>query len=156
MHDEKARGHWGSRAGFVLAAAGSAIGLGNIWKFPYITGVNGGGWFVLIYLICVALVGLPIMMAEIFIGRTSQKSPVGAFRSLCRGRTGWIGVGALGVLAAFVILSYYSVVAGWALHYVWLSLTHGLAGHDAESVSNLFGELYANVDLNLRMSSSWF
>ena len=71
------RGHWGSRAGFILAAAGSAIGLGNIWKFPYITGANGGGIFVLVYLVCVLFVGLPVMTAEILIGRATQKSPVG-------------------------------------------------------------------------------
>ena len=102
------RAHWGSRFGFILAAAGSAIGLGNIWKFPYITGVNGGGAFVLIYLGCIALVALPILMAEIFIGRTAQCSPVGAFRSLSRPGSPWMGVGWMGLLAAFNLI-YWSL-----------------------------------------------
>jgi NSS family neurotransmitter:Na+ symporter len=143
------RSHWGSRLGFVLAAAGSAIGLGNIWKFPYITGANGGGWFVLIYLVCIATVGLPIMMAEIFIGRTAQKSPVGAFRALSRRGSPWVGVGWLGVVAGFVILSYYSVVAGWAMHYVWLSITGSLTGETPQEIEATFGGLYASPGLNL-------
>ncbi|MCH7573460.1 MAG: sodium-dependent transporter [Planctomycetes bacterium] len=143
------RAHWGSRMGFILAAAGSAIGLGNIWKFPYITGENGGGLFVLIYLVCIVLIGLPIMMAEIFIGRTAQNSPVGAFRQLSRPKSPWLGVGWLGVATAFVILSYYSVVAGWALHYVFLSLKGGFAGMSADEVGNLFGEVFADKEINL-------
>jgi NSS family neurotransmitter:Na+ symporter len=114
---EEQRGQWGSRLGFILAATGSAIGLGNIWKFPYITGENGGGLFVLIYLVCIGLVGLPIMMSEIMIGRAAEKQPVEAFHTLQGRRTAWAGVGWLGVLAGFVILSYYSVVAGWAMDY---------------------------------------
>ena len=87
------RGKWGSRAGFILAAAGSAVGLGNIWKFPYITGENGGGLFVLIYLVCIALVGLPIMVAEIMIGRSARKQPVVAFQVLEGGKTPWSAIG---------------------------------------------------------------
>lgn len=143
------RAQWGSRLGFVLAAAGSAVGLGNIWKFPYITGANGGGWFVLIYLLCIALVGLPIMMAEIFIGRSAQRSPVGAFRALSKPRSPWMGIGWLGVAAGFVILSYYSVVAGWAMHYTWLSVTNSLKGHSAEEINAMFGSLYASPGANL-------
>ena len=108
------RGNWASRFGFVLAAAGSAVGLGNIWRFPYITGENGGGLFVLIYLVCIALVGLPIMLAELVIGRHTQRSAVSAFKALAGERSPWVGFGWLGVLTAFVILSFYSVVAGWA------------------------------------------
>ena len=114
------RGHWGSRAGFILAAAGSAIGLGNIWKFPYITGANGGGIFVLVYLACVLFVGLPVMTAEILIGRATQKSPVGAMRLLAGRRSSWTAFGWLGIASSFVILSYYSIVAGWALDYTYL------------------------------------
>lgn len=143
------RGHWGSRLGFVLAAAGSAIGLGNIWKFPYITGENGGGWFVLIYLLCIAFVGLPIMMAEIFVGRTTQKSPVGAYKALSRPRSPWILSGWLGVATAFIILSYYSVVAGWAMHYTWLSLTGTVSDLTAENTESTFVELYTSPSLNL-------
>jgi NSS family neurotransmitter:Na+ symporter len=143
------RPQWGSRVGFILAAAGSAVGLGNIWKFPYITGENGGGWFVLIYLVCIAVVGLPIMMAEIFIGRTAQNSPVGAFRALSKPGSPWLGAGWLGVATAFVILSFYSVVAGWAMHYVFLSIKGGFAGLDHEQVGATFGELFANPTKNI-------
>ena len=124
------------------------MGLGNMWKFPYITGENGGGAFVLIYLVCIMLVGLPVMLAEVLLGRMTQTSPVGAFRKLSRPGSPWLGVGWLGVLAGFVILSYYSVVAGWSLHYLWLSLTGSFSG-DSEQIAGLFGELYANPQLNL-------
>ncbi|MEZ4648443.1 MAG: sodium-dependent transporter [Candidatus Eisenbacteria bacterium] len=143
------RAQWGSRFGFILAAAGSAVGLGNIWKFPYITGENGGGWFVIIYLFCVLLVGLPVMTAEIFIGRTAKNSPVGAFRALSHPGSPWIGVGIMGVVAGFVILSYYSVVAGWALHYVYLSVTNAFAGMESAQVGGSFGALFVNGPLNL-------
>ncbi len=116
------RALWGSRLGFILAAAGSAVGLGNIWKFPYITGNNGGGAFVLIYLVCIALVGLPIMMAELMIGRHTRRDAVGAFISLEGRRSPWQLAGWVSVLAAFVILSYYSVVAGWTLDYLFRAL----------------------------------
>lgn len=143
------REHWSSSLAFVLAAAGSAIGLGNIWKFPYITGVNGGGWFVLVYLAAVLCVALPIMVAEILIGRTAQRSPVAAIRVLDGPRSPWQGIGWLGVAAAFVILSYYSVVAGWTLHYSWLALSQGFAGLDAPAVKALFGQLYADPGTTL-------
>jgi len=143
------RSHWKSRFGFILAAAGSAVGLGNIWKFPYITGENGGGWFVLIYLACILLVGLPIMMAEIFIGRTAQKSPVGAFRDLSAPRSPWMLVGWLGVAAGFVILSFYSVVAGWAMHYVYLSATNAFAGQSPDQIGGMFDALYVDAQTNL-------
>lgn len=143
------RGHWGSRLGFVLAAAGSAVGLGNIWKFPYIAGHNGGGWFVLIYLACIITVGLPIMMAEILIGRSTQRSPVGAFKALAGRGSPWRFVGWLGVLSGFVILSFYSVVAGWSLHYAFLSLTGAFTGLEAEAITEMFGALYVNSTLNL-------
>ncbi len=114
---EQSRGAWGNRIGFVLAAAGSAVGLGNIWKFPYITGENGGGLFVLIYLVCIALVGIPIMAAEIMIGRAARKQPVVAFEVLQGRRTSWSMLGWMGVICGFIILSYYIVVAGWAMDY---------------------------------------
>lgn len=143
------RAHWGSRFGFILAAAGSAIGLGNIWKFPYITGENGGGLFVLVYLVCIAVVGLPIMMAEIFIGRTAQTSPVGAFRALSRPGSPWILTGWFGVVAAFIILSYYSVVAGWAMHYVVLSAQGTFNGMTPDSVGERFGAIYESPLVNV-------
>jgi NSS family neurotransmitter:Na+ symporter len=110
---ERSRDHWSSRLAFVLAAAGSAIGLGNLWKFPFITWDNRGGAFVLVYLICIAGVGLPIMMAEILMGRRTQRSAVGALKKAAG--PAWGIVGGLGVLTGFVILGYYTVIAGWSL-----------------------------------------
>jgi NSS family neurotransmitter:Na+ symporter len=148
-HKPRAREHWSGRLAFVMAATGSAVGLGNIWKFPYITGANGGGWFVLIYLAAIVTVALPIMVAEILIGRSSQKSPVAAFRVLDGPRTPWQGIGWMGVAAAFVILSYYSVVAGWTLHYTWLAMSQGFSGLEAKGIADLFGEVYADPGINL-------
>jgi neurotransmitter:Na+ symporter, NSS family len=142
------RPEWGTRIGFVLAATGSAVGLGNIWKFPYIAGENGGGWFVLIYLACVALVGLPIMVAEIMLGRASRQSPVGAYEFFRRGPA-WTLVGWLGVAAGFVILSYYSIVAGWSLSYVWGSLGGAFSSLEPAAVGEAFDALYASAPLNL-------
>ncbi|QDT31549.1 sodium-dependent transporter [Thalassoglobus polymorphus] len=118
------RAQWKSRFGFILAAAGSAVGLGNIWKFPYITGQNGGGLFVLIYLACIVLIGLPIMMAEIMIGRAGQRQPVGAFESIHGRKTAWSGIGWMGVVAGFIILSFYIVVAGWSMDYTLKSIVN--------------------------------
>lgn len=109
------REQWSSRLGFVLAAAGSAIGLGNLWKFPYITWDNEGGAFVLVYLVCICAVGLPIMVAEILVGRKTQRSAVGAMREAVG--PAWGVVGGWGVFTGFVILGYYTVVAGWTLSY---------------------------------------
>lgn len=109
------RATWGSKLGFVLAAAGSAIGLGNIWRFPYVTYENGGGVFVLLYLVAIASLGLPVMLAELTIGRHTAKNPVGAFRTIS---PPWRYVGYLGVLTGIAILSYYGVVAGWTIGYV--------------------------------------
>ena len=112
--------HWSSRTAFVLAAAGSAVGLGNVWKFPYIVGENGGGAFVIVYLACIALIGLPIMMAEVLIGRRGGMSPIGSVRILAAkdGRSAkWQVLGWIGVAGGLLILSFYSVVAGWALIY---------------------------------------
>jgi NSS family neurotransmitter:Na+ symporter len=120
------RAHWGSRIGFVLAAAGSAVGLGNIWKFPYITGEYGGGAFVLFYLFCIVIVGLPLMYAELIIGRRGGKDPLGAMRALIGQRSGGgrvlaVVTGLLSVASGFLILSFYSVVAGWAIHFLLVS-----------------------------------
>jgi NSS family neurotransmitter:Na+ symporter len=118
------REHWASRFGFVLAAAGSAIGLGNIWRFPYKCGEYGGGAFLAVYLGAVLIVGLPVLIAEVIIGRSAQKNPVGAFRELRASRL-WPLVGWLGILAGFIILSYYSVVGGWILNYITVSAATG-------------------------------
>lgn len=116
------RAQWTSRVGFVLAAAGSAIGLGNIWRFSYVAGTEGGGAFILIYLAAVIFIGYPLLVTEISIGRSNQRNPIGAFKALAPKAPWWL-IGAIGVLTAFVILSYYSVVAGWALAYASESLT---------------------------------
>ncbi len=137
------RAQWSSRIGFILAAAGSAVGLGNLWKFPYITYENRGGAFVLVYLGAIALVGTPIMVAEILLGRRSQQNPVGAFRVLARGRPGgkaWQGVGFLGVTTGFIILSYYSVVAGWTVRYILMAISGRLGplAHHPEALQTFF------------------
>lgn len=112
------REQWNSRLGFILAATGSAIGLGNIWKFPFVTGEYGGAAFVLVYLICIVVVGFPVMLIEFSMGRHTQRNPVGAYATIAGRKSVWIWAGGLGVLAGFVILSYYSVVAGWCLAYI--------------------------------------
>ena len=116
--NSKGREHWATRAGFVLAAAGSAIGLGNIWRFPYMTGEHGGAAFIVIYLIAILLLGYPLIVNEIILGRASQRDPVGAFRALAPNSPWWL-VGGLVVFTGFIILSYYAVVAGWSLAYVY-------------------------------------
>jgi len=116
------REHWASKFGFVLAATGSAVGLGNMWRFPYKAGEFGGGAFVLVYLAAVVAMGIPVLIAEFIIGRSTQKNPVGAFKAL-RNNKFWPLVGWLGVLTGFVILSYYCVVGGWILKYIFSSLT---------------------------------
>jgi len=131
--NETDRGHWGSRLGFIAAAAGSAIGLGNIWRFPYITGKFGGGFFVLIYILILIFVGYPVMNSELLLGRKTQLAAVGTFKKLAPG-TPWVIVGFMGVLAGFVILSYYSVVAGWALAYMFKSGVYMAAGADHGSI----------------------
>ena len=111
------RATFGSKLGIVLAAAGSAVGLGNIWRFPTEVGENGGAAFIIIYILCVILIGLPLMTAEFIVGRKTHMNPVDAYRSLAP-RTGWVAQGILGIFVAWIILSYYSVVAGWTLQYL--------------------------------------
>ena len=123
---ESLHGQWSSKWVFILAAAGSAVGLGNIWRFPYITGENGGGAFVLVYLACVFLIGIPVMIAEVMIGRRGRRSPVNAMRLLALEdglSSGWTVIGYMGVFSGFLILSFYSVVAGWSLAYISYSVS---------------------------------
>lgn len=133
------REQWSSRIGFVLAASGSAVGLGNLWKFPYITYDNNGGSFVMVYLLCIALIGLPIMVAEIMIGRRSGRDLVGAFRALVPNARVWQVAGWLGIASGFVILSYYSVVAGWTLEYSVRALSGYFHGMNGEQIAASFG-----------------
>lgn len=138
---------WSSRWRFVLAAAGSAVGLGNIWKFPYIAGENGGGAFVLIYLVCIAAVGIPIMVSEVLLGRQGRSSPIHTMRKLAKasGRSQrWSVLGWMGVLAGFLILSYYAVIAGWAVNYVWLSGSGAFEGASAQAVGQSFDDFLAS------------
>lgn len=114
------RSQWASNLGFILAAAGSAVGLGNIWKFPGKVGANGGGAFILIYIIIVAVIGFPVMLAELAIGRGTQKNMVGAFRTLDKR---WTFAGKIGIVTLFVIMSYYCVVGGWVLKYILVYIT---------------------------------
>ncbi|MDX2425798.1 MAG: sodium-dependent transporter, partial [Cycloclasticus sp.] len=121
MKKTSLHGQWSSRFAFILAATGSAVGLGNIWKFPYIAGENGGGAFVIVYLLCILLIGVPIMMAEVVLGRRGRQSPINTMRDLAaeaKASPFWSWLGWLGVIAGFLILSYYSVIAGWAMAYV--------------------------------------
>ncbi|NMB76743.1 MAG: sodium-dependent transporter [Myxococcales bacterium] len=143
------RGHWGSRLGFILAAAGSAVGLGNLWKFPYLAWENDGGVFVLSYLAAVALFGLPIMIAEFMVGRRAQANPVVAFRKL--GNRAWSGVGWLGVAAAAVILSYYTVIAGWSLKSFVQCLGWSFAGYDDGAPAE-FGGFLSNGPLQILLT----
>ncbi|NOX67384.1 MAG: sodium-dependent transporter [Chlorobi bacterium] len=139
------REQWSSKIGFILAAAGSAIGLGNIWKFPYIAGENGGASFIFVYLICIAVIGLPVLIAEILIGRSTQRNPVGAFRKLS-GSKFWIGVGGMGVVSGFLILSFYAVIAGWAIGYIVEAVAGNFAHYDTGASAALhFQSLVTNI-----------
>lgn len=130
---------WGSRMGFILAAAGSAVGLGNIWRFPYITGENGGGAFLIIYLFFTFFVGVSIMIAEFILGRNSKLSSVGAFKTKDKR---WTFVGFLGVLTPFLIMGYYPVIGGWSLAYMVKSLTGMLNSPD---IGEFFGNLVSGT-----------
>lgn len=144
----KPRENWGSKLGLLMATAGSAIGLGSLWKFPYVTGENGGGLFVLAYLIFTFFIGVPIFMAELMIGRTASRAPVGAFGELSK-QTSWRLLGWSCALATLLILSYYSVVAGWALNYTLMSLLHFTQGKSPDQISEVFDILYRAGDVNL-------
>ena len=144
------RGTWGSRAGFILAASGSAVGLGNIWGFPTQVGQGGGAVFVLIYLVCVVLICLPIMVAELVLGRRAQLDPVGTFSLLRPGSPWWL-VGGLGVLAGAGILSFYSVIAGWSVAYIWFAATGAVTG-DADAIGAFFGSFTANGPLSVGLA----
>lgn len=131
------RDSFGSRFGVIAAAAGSAIGLGNIWRFPYVLGENGGGIFLLIYLVLVAMVGIPVMLSEFTIGRRAQRNPYGSFRILAPGRP-WYLVGLMGITAAFLILAFYTLVAGWTLEYLYQAVVNGFAGKRPDQISRMF------------------
>ncbi len=141
LNEKNTREQWGSKIGFVLAAAGSAVGLGNIWKFPFMAGQNGGGAFVLLYFAILFVVGFTLMMAELVVGRHTQLSPVGAYKKL---RKKWAWVGGLGVLAGFLILSFYSVVGGWVIRYIVKAVTGSFNITDPEVLGGLFVNFITN------------
>ncbi len=134
------RENWTSKRNFILAAAGSAVGLGNIWKFPYIAGENGGAAFLIIYVICILMIGIPILNLEILLGRETQKNPVGAFKQLSTNPL-WQYVGGLGVVASFTILSFYSVVGGWSIAYMLEAINGTFKGFENPQVAGEFFNL---------------
>jgi len=134
-------GQWSSRMIFILAATGSAVGLGNVWKFPYMAGENGGGAFVLVYLVCIAAIGVPIMMAEVLLGRRGRRSPINTMSALAAeagASPRWAWLGWIGVISGFLIMSFYSVIAGWALAYVLEAVKGTFSGFTGESSANTF------------------
>ncbi len=142
-------GMWSTRLAFILAATGSAVGLGNIWRFPYTAGEYGGGAFVLVYLLCVAAIGIPIMMAEIMLGRRGRQSPINTMRTLAR-RNGsspaWQLLGWMGIVTGFLILSFYSVIAGWTMAYAVRAAAGVFTGIDAARADAVFGGLVGDAE----------
>jgi NSS family neurotransmitter:Na+ symporter len=137
---------WSSRLAFILAATGSAVGLGNIWKFPYITGENGGGAFVFVYLLCVLLIGIPIMIAEVMLGRRGHRNPIETMELLTEeagADKNWHYLGWMGVIAGLLILSYYSVIAGWASAYVVKAFTGSFFDANAVAIKTVFDDFVA-------------
>lgn len=140
-------GAWASRWTFIMAATGSAVGLGNMWKFPYVAGSNGGGAFVLVYLGCILLIGVPVMMAEVLIGRQGRQSPINSMRDAVNesgADSRWRHVGWVGVAAGMLILSFYAVIAGWALAYIFEAASGELTGINGDKAGDLFGALLAD------------
>ena len=140
-------GAWASRWTFIMAATGSAVGLGNMWKFPYVAGSNGGGAFVLVYLGCILLIGVPVMMAEVLIGRQGRQSPVNSMRDVVNesgAHSRWRHVGWVGVAAGMLILSFYAVIAGWALAYIFEAASGELVGINGDTAGAIFGNLLAD------------
>lgn len=143
VSSKSVHGQWSSRFMFIIAATGAAVGLGNIWKFPYIMGQNGGGAFVLLYLLCILLIGIPVLMAEVMIGRRGRQSPGWSVRTLAyeaHAHKNWQLAGWMGLVGGFLILTFYSVIAGWAFAYVGKSLQGVFVAQDANSIGRMFGE----------------
>ena len=134
--------------GILMATLGSAVGLGNIWKFPYLTGSNGGAAFLIIYLICTLVIGLPIMITEQMIGRSGRGDAVTALRKVAPGKLWWL-IGAGGVLAAFMIMAFYTEVAGWVFAYIFKSVSGGILSTDPEVTSRAFGALVSDPGQSL-------
>lgn len=140
-------GQWSSRLAFILAATGSAVGLGNIWKFPYIMGENGGGAFVIVYLLCILAIGIPVMIAEVSIGRRGRQSPGNSVKALAieaGASTNWSVVGWIGLFAGFLILSFYSVIAGWSVSYIFQAGSGNFTDASPEEIGNIFNSMLSN------------
>jgi NSS family neurotransmitter:Na+ symporter len=145
-----ARGAWSSKAGFILAGAGSAVGLGNIWRFPYMTGDNGGAVFVLLFLVCCFLIGYPVMIAELTLGRNTQKNPVGMFKKLSDGGRLWKAAGGLCVLSGFTVFSWYSVILGWVAGYLGKTASGTFSAQlTNEEIDTVFSTFVGNVPVIL-------
>lgn len=143
-HEQSIHGIWTARWTFILAATGSAVGLGNIWKFPYMAGVNGGAAFVLVYLVCIACISMPILLAEALLGRRGRASPINTMHKLAaeaQATPFWGGIGWMGAVSGVLILSFYSVVGGWVVAYCWLAVKGTFTGLSAQQVGELFGNL---------------
>ncbi|MCK9254156.1 MAG: sodium-dependent transporter [Bacteroidales bacterium] len=142
MSNQK-RDSFSGKFGVIVAAVGSAVGLGNIWRFPYIAGENGGGAFLLIYIFFVIIIGIPVMMSEFVIGRRSGSNAMGSFRKLAP-KTSWWLVGLMGIIAAFVILAFYSTVSGWTLEYIFQAFKNSFSGKTHGQLSNDFNNFTAS------------
>ena len=141
------RSHWNNRWTFMLATAGSAIGLGNIWKLPYMIGVNGGSAFVIIFLLCIFLVGIPLMMTEILLGRRAQKNPLDGMAALAHEAnttSHWKWLGGMGMITGLLILGFYSVIGGWVLRYIGASASGAFTNISATQSTENFNQLLAS------------
>ena len=143
LSKDDSRGQWGSKLGFIMAAAGSAVGLGNLWKFPYVAGKNGGGAFVLVYFIMLLIIGFTLMFAELVLGRSTQLNAIGAYRKISKR---WTWVGAMGIVTGFLILSYYSVIGGWVIRYLGTSILGGLNYTDSGILGNMFNAVVSSTE----------
>ena len=139
---ETKRDQWGSKLGFIMAAAGSAVGLGNLWKFPFLAGQNGGGAFVAVYFVILFVVGFTLMMAEITVGRFAQLNAIGSYRKI---KASWAWVGSLGVLAGFLILSFYSVIGGWIISYLVKAATGQFNTADVKVLGSMFSDFISSA-----------
>ncbi|MDA9181421.1 sodium-dependent transporter [Gammaproteobacteria bacterium] len=142
-------GEWSSRTAFILAATGSAVGLGNIWKFPYIAGENGGGAFVLIYILCVMFIGIPIMLAEVYLGKRGRLNPIASIKYISEKENrskNWRVIGLIGILAGILILSYYSVIAGWTMAYATRAAFGVINNIDAVGATLMFNDFVSDPE----------
>ena len=141
--------HWSSKLGFIMATAGAAVGLGSLWRFPYVAGMNGGGAFVVLYILFTFIIGLPVFIAELIIGRKTQRSSVLAFPSLRKDGENWKGLGWLNFMTTLIILSYYCIIAGWVLSYIFMSLNKFSAGKTPEQIQDTFSLLASSPGISL-------